>query len=106
MIFDSVTSWCLIPGVAKTLLTTCVQRMQCKCVLTKMCTTRHDATHTDSVFLLCACVFKEQSCTYLAEILPHMPTANSVQAPHNSTNFGILMLGLLHGNQHFSPVPG
>ena len=69
-------------------------------------------THTDGDVCVCVCVcvnneLSEQCCTYLVEILPLTPTAEFCASPtDNSTIFGILVLGPIHGNQHFSPVPG
>ena len=52
-------------------------------------------------------ILYEQSCTDLAEILPPAPTAQFCASPvDNSTTFSILQLGILHGNQYFSPLPG
>ena len=63
----------------------------------------HEATQTDSD------CFKEQSCTYVVGIRPLVPTAEfcaSLIVIDNSTIFGLLQLGTLHGNQCFSPAPG
>ena len=52
--------------------------------------------------MLVTAVFKEPSCTYVAEL-----TAEFCARPmDNSTTFGILELWPIHGNHHFSPVPG
>ena len=67
-----------------------------------MYTTKHDTTCTDTIFSLF--FSSELSHTYLpvAEILPLTPTAElCASLMDNSTTFGILELGALHGNQHF-----
>ena len=46
--------------------------------------------------------FKEQSGSYLTELLR---LQNSVQAQWIMAACDILQLGILHGNQHLSPVP-
>ena len=52
--------------------------------------------------MLVTAIFKEPSCTYVAEL-----TAEFCARPmDNSTTFGILELWPIHGNHHFSPVPG
>ena len=44
-------------------------------------------------------IFKEQSCSYLLELLLLMPTAEFCASPRdNSTAFGTLELGTLHGS--------
>ena len=51
--------------------------------------------------------FKEQSCIYLVKILPLTRSAKFSASPADNCNtFGILESGALHGNQHFSLVPG
>ena len=51
--------------------------------------------------------FKEKSCTYPVKILLLVPIADfCAKLMDNSTAFGIIKLGTLHGNQHFSLVPG
>ena len=47
-------------------------------------------------------ILYEQSCTYLAEILPPAHAAGvCASQTDNSTTFGILEHGTLHGNQYF-----
>lgn len=47
---------------------------------------------------------REQSCTYLAEILSLMPNVEFCASLTGSyTTFGIYELGTLNGNQYFSP---
>ena len=57
-----------------------------------MCTAKHDAVHadtSDSDFF-----FKEQSCIYIVEILPLVPTVKFCTSPmDNSTTLVILKLG-------------
>jgi len=66
-----------------------------------MYTGKHDVKKTLTV------IFFKQSCTYLVKILLLMPAAEFSASPvDKSTAFGILELGTLHGNQHFSLVPG
>ena len=70
-----------------------------------MCAAKHDAKLTEHNF------FKEQSCIHLVKILPQEPTAEFCASPvdntfFNSTTLGTIKLGILHCNQHFSPVPG
>ena len=78
-------------------------------LIEKMHTTELDTSHTDSRLKKEKEKkrFKEQSCTYLVKILPLVPAAEFCVCPvDNSTTFSILKLGTLHGNQHFSLVPG
>ena len=50
---------------------------------------------------------EEQSCTCVVEIQPLVPMAEFCAClMDTSTTFGILKLGTLHSNQHFSLVPG
>jgi len=57
--------------------------------------------------MLVTAIFKEPFCTYVGELTHLELTAEFCARPmDNGTTFSILELWPIHGNHHFSPVPG